>query len=523
MHLLDFSSSEDKRALLKGLLQTSGPTYDLADPDRTLDEMLVAARVFCLSNDERYFLDDPRELRRPLNHRNEAAALSLIQQRLSGVVTEKNMEIGKQLHEYCENLWPQFHHEDAGLDDREGEQSAGETTASFLSWAAKVGIESSDLVVGTFPPLGIRGVFSERDVGQGEDILSIPRRVLIYQDTVLETDLGKMLSVIPGLGMDNLLIVFTMIDRFDKESFWNPFWEELPEAFGTGLSFPEWVVELLKGSSAYDEIRQGQAHIRNQYESCRPLFDVLLTAYPTLLEDDWFTYERYVWSVELWYSYAFEIEFPPSTTSKTVMVPFACLVNHSPWPHCVRYGKLDVEADALRYPAFRPCRRGMQVFISYGPVPNVKLMTYYGFAVNDNPHDIVPLTLELPDGCSSKVHAVMAKYGLSLDHSLRPGDRPMSNKLQAAVRVLVATERELRSMMMGKMDPMRVIGADNEAQAIETLRVALRGVLEGIERAAARCREGAARAAEPWGLGVRMCQTYLEGQGRIVRDACVRL
>jgi len=339
-------SDDEKQGLLQTLNASSSSSpvhFDLAAP-HTLESKLVAARIYCLSNEElsvlistgvrprsltrslslshsltlslsrctlhsfaRYFLDDPEDLKRPLNHRNEAAALSLIQQRVPG-----QSELQSQLHEHIENLWPQFHHEDAGLDDREGagRRETGETTASFHRWAAEVAIKSSDLVVGTFPPLGIRGCFSERDILRGEDILSIPRRALVFDETVLETDLGKMLSVIPGLGMDNLLIVFTMIDRFDDDSFWKPFWDELPEAFGTGLSFPMEVVELLQGSSAYGEIVKAQSHIRNLYEECTLVFDVLLSAYPTLLDASWFTFDRYLWAVELWYGYGGLIYLP---------------------------------------------------------------------------------------------------------------------------------------------------------------------------------------------------------------------
>jgi hypothetical protein len=44
-----------------------------------------------------------------------------------------------------------------------------------------------------------------------------------------------------------------------------------------------------------------------------------------------------------------------------VMVPFACHVNHSPWPHCVRYGRLNPATRTLDFPAFRPCPQGQQV------------------------------------------------------------------------------------------------------------------------------------------------------------------
>ena len=178
-----------------------------------------------------------------------------------------------------------------------------------------------------------------------------------------------------------------------------------------------------------------------QYADTRPLFAMLLDAYPQFLQADWFEYESYLWAAELWYSYAFEVEFPgegkeeqeqlgagsddskvaPSAqksrsaaggggrssnprrgkpgkppgggarraagssgssaagpasssgsssggggSSKPVMVPFACHLNHSPWPHCVRYGRLNPRTRTLDYPAFRPCLEGQQVRYSGG-------------------------------------------------------------------------------------------------------------------------------------------------------------
>lgn len=109
-------------------------------------------------------------------------------------------------------------------------------------------------------------------------------------------------------------------------------------------------------------------------EHCAP--SCVLQAYPSLLKPEWFDYESYLWAAELWYSYAFEIEFPPepavsgagaagaaaaaaasggggggddsAPASKYVMVPFACHINHSPWPHVVR-------TRAAGLPAAAPC------------------------------------------------------------------------------------------------------------------------------------------------------------------------
>jgi len=123
---------------------------------------------------------------------------------------------------------------------------------------------------------------------------------------------------------------------------------------------------------------------------------------------------------------------------------------------------------------------------------------------------------------------VMEKYGgvITLDHNLRrrgQTDSPMSRKLLGTMRVLVATEEELQAMLSGKRDPMRVVGAENEARAAQTLRAALTGVLSAVEGAVARCREQAGRVPEGWALGARMCECYLEGQLKILRDGLASL
>jgi len=35
-----------------------------------------------------------------------------------------------------------------------------------------------------------------------------------------------------------------------------------------------------------------------------------------------------------------------------------------------------------------------QVFLSYGPLPNLRALLFYGFALRDNPHDTLALTFE---------------------------------------------------------------------------------------------------------------------------------
>ena len=144
----------------------------------------------------------------------------------------------------------------------------GSPAADFEAWAREQGVGSA-ITIASFGAL--RGCAAARDVQPGEPLLSIPSDVLIYEDSVRQTDLvgcrlavepawfpdgklawgacdatrwaaqpnnhcivcphcvqlqpecvhlqpvcvlqGRMLMAIPGLTIDNLLIIFTMIDR----------------------------------------------------------------------------------------------------------------------------------------------------------------------------------------------------------------------------------------------------------------------------------------------------------------------
>ncbi|KAI8114208.1 hypothetical protein M9434_002334 [Picochlorum sp. BPE23] len=507
------------------------------DADEEKKRVLQAARVFCLTKDEVYFLESASELRRPLNHRNEAAALSLIQHCIhSSMGEDAEPEHGLlALLEYvnglcAESVWNElntgelnsFGNRDilsclhASSSEKEGDSSTRQVSReAFLAWALKENrIESR--VIPAECEGGIQGCVAVDDIHIGEDVLKIPVDVLLYDETVLKTDVGAMLSVIPDVSIDNILIIFTMIDRFDDDSAWKPFWNELPDAFKTGISFHESVLNLLEGSAAFNEIQKAQKHIRDQYDACAPLFDALVTAYPKYLTRDMFTYDRYVWAVELWYSYAFEIEFPPHTMSKTVMVPFACLVNHSPWPHVVRYGRVDQKEGVLKYPAFRPVKQGEQAFISYGAVPNLKLITYYGFSIADNPHDILSLTLEIPS-YREEVEQALQRTGVTLDHNLRHG--PLSSKLKACLRIIVSTPDELEGIKRGDMDPLvGPIGQDNEKHAMEMALTALQGILEPLQDAMRRFDEALSKVPLQWRMSAAFCRIYLENQIKIIES-----
>ena len=48
-------------------------------------------------------------------------------------------------------------------------------------------------------------------------------------------------------------------------------------------------------------------HVRQQYEEIKPILEALVTAYPAYMQSEWFTWEAYLWAVQLWYAYAMQV------------------------------------------------------------------------------------------------------------------------------------------------------------------------------------------------------------------------
>ena len=205
-------------------------------PDLPLGATVVQIEV--------YFLQDPSQLRQPLNLRNEAAAVSLLlghygsrRSRSSGDPAQAALLAA--LAEYSRKLWPELASGDVAVSSGSGsgsgsgldgssssgqpEQQAaqlprgqaappGSPGADFEAWAREQGVAAA-ISLASFGSL--RGCAASRDVAPGEPLLSIPADVLIYEDSVKGTDLGRMLHAIPDLTIDNLLVLFTMIDRWE--------------------------------------------------------------------------------------------------------------------------------------------------------------------------------------------------------------------------------------------------------------------------------------------------------------------
>lgn len=124
-----------------------------------------------------------------------------------------------------------------------------------------------------------------------------------------------------------------------------------------------------------------------------PALSALTRAFPEDISPEHVSHEAFLWASQLWYSYAMhvssqkscavqpfgrcacplsfgynalhlknifqpnlasslQVEFPDGSV-RQCLVPVACLMNHSPWPHVVRYGHIHPHSRRLKFPLFR--------------------------------------------------------------------------------------------------------------------------------------------------------------------------
>lgn len=375
---------------------------------------------------------------------------------------------------------------------------------------------STKLAPATFGAGSLRGLAAVEDVAAGEVVLRLPTSSFITYATARESSLGVALRRIPGLQLheETLALLWTMVERHDDESPHSAFWASLPQRLYTGLTVSDTELDVLRGSPCYAECVSARAHLAEQHAALSGVTAALVTAYPQHLTHDMFTLDAFSWAAALWYGYAIEVQLRPGEPRQACLVPYLCLANHSPWPHVVHFSRPEPDGGGvLAVRTMRPMSGGQQAFLSYGPLPNAKLLSFYGFAVPHNPCDSLSVTLTAealagplaearaaageqfdgggvgrpPAGAEEEravgrkgqkkgmeargkrgveqlrqVNAVLAAAGLDgaaeCVTDLRPGSLPVPQPLLMWLRVMCASSGELRSLA----DAVMAAGAASE-------------------------------------------------------------
>lgn len=152
---------------------------------------------------------------------------------------------------------------------------------------------------------GLRGATVTQAVEAGDTVLRVPGHLLIHEGVARASPLGKALAAgMTDLDADTLNVLWTIHEAHSPTSERKPFWDSLPRRLGTALSWPPPALAALAGTLAHEEALQARSHLRDAYDA---LFPMLSIALPSLFPADMFTWDSYLWAVEVWYSNAVQV------------------------------------------------------------------------------------------------------------------------------------------------------------------------------------------------------------------------
>ncbi len=571
---------DEHTGLRDGILRECGlhpPVVALASPDAAT-RLLACARVASLDDREVYFgppaagwaawamtppVKGERE-RVALSPRNETAACALVLELLTeaGEAAAAVLPVARAL---CDTALAPPSGDDAGAAGAAPPDDAGVGDA-MIAWTraggpaastSGAGAETSEtsvrvsIVPARFPSTG-RGAAAAADLPAGADAVRVPSQTLwtVHHAFAEPGARGEAYRTFAALGEDTVAALWLVYERevLGAASPWAPLLAALPPP-GAALTPASWPPEataaLLGGTPVCADAMETRSTLARQYAA---LFPALAEHYPDVFPAAAYTFDAFRGAAEAWNAYGMTVlrdcadggetkelmgvtnanevnEVPfeniPKGAPVTCLPTVALLCNHSVWPHAVRYSRL--RGGALHVPVARSARREEEVFVSYGAKSNAELLLFYGFCVENNPYDDVPLSLELPQGEVAEVtrarSACLQRWRLQLSPHAARAAKGVAPGLMGALRVLTADAAALATCAQ---DPRVVpVSSEGEPAAAAALCGALAALVEQLDAgdASLASAEGAAAAALAGPAAAREAAKYRAGVRRTLEAA----
>lgn len=291
----------------------------------------------------------------------------------------------------------------AGEDDDDLRQKSDR----FLEWLEKSGARvSSKIEVADLRHRSAgRGVLAKDDIGEDEELFSIPRSVILDVTTsTLPEELRATLED-PWL---SLILAMVHEYRLGESSAFKPYFDVLPDTFDTLMYWTDAELEYLNGSAVVNKIGKKRADavfnekvlpvIRQHPDTCHAAdiddqelialchrMGSLIMAYAFDLESSNAPAE----AGEEW-----EEDSDVAAVLPKGMIPLADMLNADADRN---NAKLFYENDGtVVMKALKPVMKGEEVFNDYGPLPRADVLRRYGY-VTDNyaKYDVVEISNNL--------------------------------------------------------------------------------------------------------------------------------
>lgn len=237
------------------------------------------------------------------------------------------------------------------------------------------------------------GLRATKELKKGEHFISIPRRIVMSNDTAVSASYGTILrSDQLALGMPSLMLAMhVLLERLNPDSFWRPYLDCLPTSFQLPLFFTMAELSQLQSSPVYyDALKLHKSTIR-QYCYMDSLFRKA-----GHLNVPSFTYDDFRWAIAVVMSRQNRIPKRGGREGEHVLALIPG------WDMCNgRAGEIttyfDSDRDESHSCTIEDVKAGDPIYICYGNRPNSKLLLFQGFILDPHPDDTYEFTIQLDD------------------------------------------------------------------------------------------------------------------------------
>jgi len=203
----------------------------------------------------------------------------------------------------------------------------------FTKWSIQHGT-STKLELDTFADTG-RGLKAAQDLKIDEEVISVPLRCILCAETIMHTDLGPIFQHPdrdPGHQnfIDSVfespffsLVALLIYEKHNPNSFWAPYFKQLPKTYDTPSFWDVETLELLKGSEAYNTTIKDVISAEKMHTIV--VVPLLVDIYPTMFPKSVWTLEETKWALSTIWSRGFWID---KENKIPCIVPFADMFNH---------------------------------------------------------------------------------------------------------------------------------------------------------------------------------------------------
>ena len=249
---------------------------------------------------------------------------------------------------------------------------------TFIDWIRSNGGFVSDKVsvINLPEEEGSRGVVCTDDIDKGFTFLKLPKNLLLNPSNSSNFQVHFRCKNNPNVSNWAPLIVSIILERHDPDSFWRPYLDTLPHKVDLPCEWPPEDQTYMKSSKIFKSIQRDFSKIERN-------ISLLLekAAFSLNSQDIWREY-RQASSIISAYSFC--------DGKVTSMVPFADLLNHRTGFNNAR---LFFKRNYLVMRTIKACKRGEQLFNTYGELGNSELLLKYGFIDNGNPFTQIEISI----------------------------------------------------------------------------------------------------------------------------------